>query len=149
MCIEEIKDDEKMLAIIIYSNYNKPGITFFTSGDLSQQVAYMQHCTGHIIKPHVHNKVTREVHYTQEVLMLRKGKLRVDFYNTDKEYLKSRILNAGDLILLASGGHGFKVIEEVEMFEIKQGPYAGDGDKTRFVGINDDDAVLLGSDNDA
>ncbi len=111
-------------------------------GELSQQVAYMQHPSGHLIEPHVHNKVTREVHYTQEVLVLRKGKLRVDFYDTERKYLESRILEAGDLILLATGGHGFKVLEEVEMFEIKQGPYAGDGDKTRFVGVSDTEIVV-------
>ncbi|WP_027405950.1 hypothetical protein [Anaerovibrio sp. RM50] len=140
--IEEIKHEDKLLAMIIHHEYNKPGISFFTPGDLSQQVAYMQHPDGHIIEPHVHNKVVREVHYTQEVLLLRKGKLRVDFYDDERNYLESRILGAGDLILLATGGHGFKVLEEVEMFEIKQGPYAGDGDKTRFMGIADNEIVL-------
>ena len=140
--IEKIKKNGIVLAILVRGNYNKPGISFFTPGDLSQQVAYMQHPDGHIIEPHVHNKVVREVHYTQEVLLLRKGKLRVDFYDDERNYLESRILEAGDLILLATGGHGFKVLEEVEMFEIKQGPYAGDGDKTRFVGIKDNEIIL-------
>ena len=140
--IEEIKNDETLLAIIVHHDYNKKGISFFTPGNLSQQVAYMQHPSGHLIEPHVHNKVVREVHYTQEVLLLRKGKLRVDFYDDERTYLKSYVLEAGDLILLASGGHGFKVIEEVEMFEIKQGPYAGDNDKTRFTGVADENIVL-------
>ena len=139
--IEEIKLNNNLLAIIVHHEYNKPGISFFTPGDLSQQVAYMQHPSGHLIEPHVHNKVIREVHYTQEVLLLRKGKLRVDFYDDERNYLESRILEAGDLILLASGGHGFKVIEEVEMFEIKQGPYAGENDKTRFACVNEEDIV--------
>ena len=140
--LEEIKYNNILLAIIIRHEYNKPGISFFTPGDLSQQVAYMQHPSGHLIEPHVHNKVIREVHYTQEVLLLRKGKLRVDFYDDERNYLESRILEAGDLILLATGGHGFKVIEEVEMFEIKQGPYAGDNDKTRFIGVADENVVI-------
>lgn len=140
--IEEIKIADTLLAIIIHHEYSKPGISFFTPGELSQQVAYMQHPKGHLIAPHVHNKVAREVHYTQEVLVLRKGKLRVDFYDADRNYLESRVLGAGDLILLATGGHGFKVLEEVEMFEIKQGPYAGDGDKTRFEGVLDTEVVI-------
>ena len=145
MLIEEIRKDNQLLAIIIRREYSKKGISFFTPDDLSQQVAYMQHPNGHLIEPHVHNKVTREVHYTQEVLVLRKGKIRVDFYDDERLYCESRILNAGDLILLASGGHGFKVLDAVEMFEIKQGPYAGEGDKTRFVGIADED-VTFGED---
>ena len=74
--IEEIKNNDTLLALIIRHEYSKPGISFFTPGELSQQVAYMQHPSGHLIEPHVHNRVIREVHYTQEVLILRKGKLR-------------------------------------------------------------------------
>ncbi len=80
----------------------------------------------------MHNPIVREVHYTQEVLFIRSGKLRVDFYDEEKHYLKSRVLEGGDTILLASGGHGFEILEELEMFEVKQGPYAGDMDKTLF-----------------
>jgi hypothetical protein len=80
--------------------------------------------------------VSREVYYTQEVLLLRKGKLRVDFYDRDQRYLESRILVGGDVILLIEGGHGFEVLEEVEMVEVKQGPYLQDQDKTRFASID-------------
>ena len=64
---------------------------------------------------------------------LKRGRLRVDFFDNDQQYLESRILEAGDVILLAAGGHGFEVLEEIEMVEVKQGPYAGEQDKTRFV----------------
>lgn len=100
----------------------------------------MHHPTGKLIAPHIHNPVPREVIYTQEVLFLRKGKLRVDFYDQDRTYLFSRVLEAGDVILLIKGGHGFEVLDEIEMFEVKQGPYAGDHDKTRFVGITPGEA---------
>ncbi len=93
----------------------------------------MKHPAGKIIDPHVHNPITRQVHYTQEVLLIRRGSLRVDFYKENREYLMSRTLHGGDVILLIKGGHGFVVEEDVEMFEIKQGPYAGDADKTRFM----------------
>lgn len=127
-----IKDKDNILAIIIPHDFKKEGIEFCTPEDYSQQLAYMHHPKGKIIVPHIHNIVTREVHYTQEVLMLKSGKLRVDFYSNNKEYLESYILKGGDVILLASGGHGFEVIEELEMYEVKQGPYAGEEDKTRF-----------------
>ncbi|GAA4428222.1 hypothetical protein GCM10023188_12240 [Pontibacter saemangeumensis] len=136
--IEKINHKDQLLAIIIPSNFKEPGIHFFTPGDLSQQLAYMNHPAGKIIEPHVHNPVPREVHYTQEVLFIKKGKLRVDFFDNEQNYLESRILEAGDVILLATGGHGFEVIEELEMIEVKQGPYAGDHDKTRFTPANND-----------
>lgn len=137
--IVEIKHKGLLLAIIIPHDYDQFGVSFCTSGDLSQQLAYMHHPAGHIIESHIHNVVRREVHYTKETLILRKGKLRVDFYDDARSYVESYILTAGDVILLASGGHGFKVLEEVEMIEVKQGPYAGEGDKTRFEGVSDDE----------
>jgi len=130
--IEKILHKDSLLAIIISQEFNEPGIHFFTPDDLSQQLAFMRHPPGKVIVPHVHNFAPREVHYTQEVLFIRKGRLRIDFYNDDKEYLESHILSAGDAILLVSGGHGFEVLEELEMIEVKQGPYVGDHEKTRF-----------------
>lgn len=130
--IEEIRDNGELLAIIIRDEFDKPGISFVTSNDLSQQLAYMRHPAGKIIEPHVHNPAPREVSYTQEVLFIKSGKLRVDFYTKNREYLHSRILKAGDVILLATGGHGFEALEEVRMLEVKQGPYVGETDKTRF-----------------
>jgi mannose-6-phosphate isomerase-like protein (cupin superfamily) len=130
--IEEIRNGEQLLAIIVRDGFDKPGISFFTQNDLSQQLAYMHHPVGKVIDPHVHNAVRREVRYTQETLFIKRGKLRVDFYDDTQKYLHSRLLGAGDVILLVTGGHGFEVLEEVRMIEVKQGPYAGDEDKTRF-----------------
>lgn len=133
--LEEIRHQETLLGIIVSHRFQKEGIHFFTPDDLSQQLAYMRHPTGKKIDPHVHNPVPREVHYTQEVLFIRKGKLRVDFYDDQQHYLESRVLEGGDTILLATGGHGFEVLENLEMIEVKQGPYAGDQDKTRFEAV--------------
>ncbi|OKH60933.1 hypothetical protein [Scytonema sp. HK-05] len=141
--IEQILHHNQLLALIISQKFDKPGIHFFTPNELSQQLAYMHHPTGKIIQPHVHNPVIREVQYTQEVLFIRKGKLRVDFYNNQQDYLESRILEGGDVILLVTGGHGFEVLEEIEMIEVKQGPYVGEQDKTRFTGITAEQAKIV------
>ncbi len=130
--ITEIKYNGILFAIIIRSSYSEPGLKFLTPNDFSQQLAFMKHPPGKIIQPHVHNSVSREVFFTKEVLFIRKGKIRVDFFTNEREYIESRILETGDVILLSEGGHGFEVIEETEMIEVKQGPYAGEQDKTRF-----------------
>jgi mannose-6-phosphate isomerase-like protein (cupin superfamily) len=140
--IETLKNGEQLLAVIVSRKFDAPGIHFFTPNDLSQQLAYMRHPSGKIIEPHVHNAVNREVQYTQEVPFIKRGRLRVDFYDNSQKYLESRILEAGDVILLATGGHGFQVLEEVEMVEVKQGPYAGDQDKTRFTGVSADQVII-------
>jgi len=136
--IETLKTGDQLLAVIMSNRFREPGIHFFTPNDLSQQLAFMRHPSGKVIEPHVHNPVDRSVQFTQEVLFIRRGKLRVDFYDNSQKYLESRVLEAGDVILLATGGHGFEVLEEVEMVEVKQGPYAGDQDKTRFTGVSAD-----------
>ncbi len=134
--VEQITHNNVLLAIIIRSGFSKPGISFFTPEDFSQQLAYMKHPVGKEIEPHLHNPVPREVLNTQEVLFIRVGKLRVDFYDDDRNYLKSRVLEAGDTILLASGGHGFEVLEDLEMIEVKQGPYVGEQEKIRFSAVD-------------
>ncbi len=138
----EIKKKDKLLAIVIKNNYHTDGVDFITANELSQQVAYMHHPAGKKILPHIHNLVQRSVIMTQEVLFIKKGKLRVDFYDDYQDYLKSIVLETGDVILLVSGGHGFEVLEELEMIEVKQGPYAGEQDKTRFEGVDVSNIVI-------
>lgn len=141
--IEEVKFHDEIYAIIVRNSFQKPGISFFTPNEFSQQLAYMSHPTGKCIEPHMHNRVAREVSYTQEVLVIKKGILRVDFYDRTQSFLDSKMLFSGDVILLAKGGHGFEVMEDVEMFEVKQGPYVGEEDKTRFAG-NRNEALSSG-----
>ena len=130
--VKKIINNNQLLAIIVSNRYSEPGIHFFTPDEFSQQLAFMKHPAGKIIQPHVHNQVKREVHFTKETLFIRKGKIRVDFYSNQQDYIDSYILETGDVILLSEGGHGFEILEETEMVEVKQGPYAGELDKTRF-----------------
>lgn len=128
--IEHILQGTTELAIIVRASYVREGITFLTPNEYSQQLGYMNRRAGYRIPAHIHNSVPRAVTFTREVLFVKSGKLRVDFYGDDREYVESCILNAGDVVLLASGGHGFEMLEDTEMIEVKQGPYAGDQDKT-------------------
>ena len=132
----------KLIAIIVRHNYTKEGIEFFTPDDFSQQLAYMNRPAGYRVSHHIHNKMRREVFYTQEVLLVRKGKVRVDLFDSKQNYLESKVLNCGDVILLASGGHGLEMLEDTEIIEIKQGPYAGDEDKTIFSSMEPESIVV-------
>ena len=140
--IEKITHDGILFALILRRTFTAEGIQFFTPDDFSQQLAYMKRPMNWRIDPHVHNPVTRSVEYTHEVLFIKSGMVRVDFYEGMTSYLESRILHPGDVILLAHGGHGFTMLEESEMIEVKQGPYSGEGDKTRFAGIGDNEVKL-------
>ncbi len=130
--LENLVHNGRTLAVILRTDYHNDGIKFFTNNDFTQQIAYMNRPKGHVIVPHIHNPVKREVQYTKEVLFIKSGRVRVDFYDDDKSYLESRILDKGDLVLLAFGGHGFEMLDESEIIEVKQGPYVGEADKVRF-----------------
>lgn len=140
--VEHIFEDNKLLAIILRTSFQKEGIDFFTPSDFSQQLGYMNRSKGYKIQPHIHNKVERTIDYTQEVLFIKNGLVRVDFYKTDKTYFKSKILNTGDVILLSFGGHGFEMLEDSEIIEVKQGPFAGNIDKSRFEFISQNKLII-------
>ncbi len=140
--IDKIIYEGKELAIIIRASFKKEGIEFFTPDTFSQQLGYMNRPEGYVIEPHRHNLVPREVVMTQEVLFIKSGKVRVDFYDDEQNYLQSSILLKGDIILLAAGGHGFEMLETSEMIEVKQGPYVGERDKVRFDPITAENAVF-------
>ncbi len=142
MSVERIVHEGELLAIIVRRDFSEPGVHFFTPKEFSQQLGYMEHPAGKRIQPHVHLPVQRELTYTQEVLFIRKGKLRVDFYTSSQDYVESRVLETGDVILLASAGHGFQVLEALQMLEVKQGPYTESSDKTRFDGVNPEDVAV-------
>lgn len=144
--IERIVYKDKELALIIHHSFHKDGIEFFTPSSYSQQIGYMNRPAGYVIPPHVHNPVVREVQYTKEVLYIKSGQMRVDFYSEEQDYLESTILEAGDVILLAYGGHGFEMLQPTEIIEVKQGPYAGDQDKTRFEPVDVKELRMRGTD---
>ena len=130
--LEEVTSRGLALGWIIRSDYSESGIKFITPGEYSQQLGYMKRESGYVVSPHVHNVVERKVHLTQEVLFVRRGLVRVDFFDNSKNYLMSKVLGSGDVVLLADGGHGVTMLEESEIVEVKQGPYLGDQDKVRF-----------------
>ena len=134
--------NNELIAFVIKRDYTKEGITFFTDDEFPEQIAYMSHKKDTVVMAHVHNKIERKILVTQEVLILKKGKIRLDLYNENKEYIESYIAEAGDIIFLASGGHGLKCLEDVEMYEVKQGPYLKEQDKVRFQEVEDEKEII-------
>ncbi len=130
--VETISDGSDPIAIIIRADFNEPGVHFCTPAHFSQQLAVMRHPKGKTLDAHIHNPVPRQILYTQEVLLIRKGRIKVTLYTSLRKRLQSVELATGDLILLCGGGHAFEMLEETDMIEVKQGPYAGENDKTRF-----------------
>ena len=140
--MQRISDDSGLLAVIIRADFQADGIVFATPNELPQQLGYMKRPAGYEIDPHVHVLKRYEVEFSSETLFIRKGKVRIDFYSEDRQYLSSEILMAGDVVLLSRGGHGFEMLEESEIIEVKQGPYESDNDKIRFEGVEKNQIIL-------
>ena len=134
--MEEVRHKGILLSIILRAGYAADRITFFGRPEFSQQLGFLPHRKGAIITAHFHKEVHRDIKLTQEVLFVKNGKLTVNFYTAGKDYICSRELRTGDLIFLCAGGHGFKMLEDTVLIEVKQGPYSGrDSDKEAFKGI--------------
>ena len=132
MLIEKIQSGQEDLAIIVRSRFHKDGVDFITPDDSIIQMGYMSYEKGKEIQAHVLKPFRRETYGTQEVIFVKKGKVQVDFFSADLKPVTSRILEENDWLVLLSGGHGFKILEDAQMMEVKNGPYAGDQDKSRF-----------------
>ena len=116
--------------IIRYKKKN--GVNFLTPSNLTHQVGSIRHKKNHEILPHLHLINKRKIDYTSEVLIIQKGKVRIDLYSNKKKYLFSKILIKNDILILIKGAHGFKILEPTDILEIKQGPYNNKKDKIRF-----------------
>jgi hypothetical protein len=134
--IENIVFQGNIIAIIIYNEYAYDGIKFLSEESFSLQIGYMSRPEGYKVIPHIHNPVERHTVGTQEVLFIKKGKIRIDFYSYEQVYLESRTLTSGDVIFLIGAGHGIYILEPAEIFEVKNGPYIEGADKGRFEGVH-------------
>lgn len=132
--VEVIKHQGTVIAIIVRKDYRKEGIEFITPENYSLQLGHMTRPVGYEVIPHTHNPVRRETVGTQEALFIKDGAIRIDFYSFEREYLESRELAAGDIILLAGAGHGITVLETATIVEVKNGPFIEGADKGRFEG---------------
>lgn len=130
--IERITYNDKPLAYIIRASFLPDKTTFLTPPDYKQQVGYIVYPAGGEIKRHVHRPLERHLVGTSEVLVVKKGRCEIDIYNNDRELVATRELHEGDVMLMVGGGHGFRMLEETVLMEIKQGPYTGIDEKERF-----------------
>ena len=136
--IEKVFNKKKLIALIVKpKKIKKKGANFVTPDDFTQQLGVINYPKNHFIEPHTHKKFLRKVKRTSEVLIIQKGILRTDFYNNKKQYLFSKILKEGDIIFLHESHHGFKIIKDCSIVEIKQGPYIKLADKIRFNKIDE------------
>ena len=130
--IERIKHKNEQIAIIVKKNYEPKSLEFLTPEHYNQQLGIMKCLKGKVIQSHIHKPIKREVIGTSEAIFVCSGKVEVYLFDSKKEKIATRILSGGDAIFLINGGHGFKMLVDSVLLEIKQGPYLGENDKERF-----------------
>ena len=130
--VERICWDETCLAYIIRASFLPDETTFLTPPDYKQQVGYIVYPAGGEIPRHIHCPLERHLVGTSEVIIVKEGRCQLDVYNDNRELVATRELHPGDLMLMVGGGHGFRMLEDTVLLEIKQGPYTGVDEKERF-----------------
>lgn len=130
--VEVISDGTTPLAYIVRADWRPQATEFLTPDDFPQQMGMIVYGAGEQIVPHVHIPVERRITGTTECIVVREGACEIDLYNADREFITSRSLPVGTIVLLLSGGHGFRMTQDTVLFEVKQGPYVGGRDKERF-----------------
>jgi hypothetical protein len=130
--VEQISHDGRVLAFVIRGQASAPETTFFTADDSTFQAGFVVYPAGGAVQPHVHLPLERRVIGTAELLVVRSGRCVVDLYADDRLIVTSRELSTGDAVLSLGGGHGFRMLEDTVILELKQGPYVGGNEKERF-----------------
>ncbi|GAC1325547.1 MAG: hypothetical protein NVSMB2_24180 [Chloroflexota bacterium] len=130
--IETIEHDGAILAYLIRGGPLPDKTTFLTPDTCNLQVGHVVYPAGGEIARHVHLPIERHLTGSTEVLMLQQGRCQVDVYTDDRELVTTRDLAVGDILIAVSGGHGFRVLDDTVLLEIKQGPYPGGAEKERF-----------------
>ncbi len=130
--VEKIFSGEQCLAYIIRASFLPEQTTFLTPPEYKQQVGYVVYPAGGQIQRHVHRPLERHLVGTSEVLVVRQGCCEVDLYNDDRQLVATRELREGDIMLMVGGGHGFRMLDDTVLIEVKQGPYTGIDEKERF-----------------
>jgi uncharacterized protein YjlB len=132
MSIEAITVDGVVLAYLARSDALPDKTTFLTPGDCNLQVGHVVYPAGSEITRHMHLPIERHIVGTTEVLIVERGRCEVDIYGQDRRVVTTRELNAGDILIAVAGGHGFRLLQDTVLLEVKQGPYPGGAEKERF-----------------
>jgi hypothetical protein len=132
--IEVIENGEVLARLIPESVAWQDGLSFFSQDNEYVQVGTWGYDAGKELLAHAHNKVVREVPWTQEVLYIRKGSLKARIYNQQDVLVRELIAKEGDVLILLTGGHGYDILEKgTQVLEVKNGPYVGaDADRRRL-----------------
>ena len=130
--VEHIGRKGKPLSYIIRAEMAPEKTTFLTPSELNLQVGFVVYPAGGEVARHLHRPLERHIVGTSELLVVKEGRCQMDIYDDDRRLVTTRELRKGDIMLMVGGGHGFRMLEDTVLLEVKQGPYTGLDEKERF-----------------
>ncbi len=124
--MKEIKLNDIVFAKHITAEDWEAGLKFYSADDDFIQVGSWNYDKSKELLAHTHNTVERIVQRTQEVLYIRKGRIKADIYDFEDKKIAEFEAAEGDVVVLLRGGHGYSVLEDnTQVLEVKTGPYVG------------------------
>lgn len=125
MQCEVIEHGGVRFAEVIRSDARASKSTFYSRAESSFQFGLLAHEAGFVEPAHVHKPVVREIRDLQQMLVVQRGVVAVDFFDGDGRKIAEVVLRAGDAINLVNGAHSVRVIEDMQCVSVKQGPFLG------------------------
>ena len=125
MGIEVIEKGGVRYAEIIWAGTSAQRSTFYSPDDSAFQFGILARPKGFIEAPHVHKKIPRTVEDLQQMFVVQRGVVAVDFYDESGSRFREVVLREGDAINLVHGAHSIRVLEDMQCISVKQGPFFG------------------------
>ena len=126
MAYERIERDGTLYAEVIWAGTTVEKSRFFSHDESSLQFGLLAHEAGFVEPAHYHHPIKREISDLQQMFVVQRGVVAVEFYTSDGVKFHEVVLKVGDAINLVHGVHAVRVIEDMQCVSVKQGPFFGD-----------------------
>ncbi len=128
---EVIRDLDGGILAIVFDLRSADGVRvgthMFVPSEWGVQVGIARHSKGYRVAPHLHIRTRNEIVVGTEVLIVLRGRIKVDLYSDDDQKIRSIELSEGMGIAMVCG-HSVEFLEDSVLIEVKEGPYPGVGE---------------------
>lgn len=124
--VNEVINKGKLCAIFVRAKDLRQikHTSFITGNERFLQSGIVAHPAGYAEPVHYHRERKRMVKGVEQMLYVTKGKLAMDFYDSDtQKKFKTVILIPGDMMLIISGIHRLRTLTDSSAATVKLGPY--------------------------
>jgi hypothetical protein len=122
---EVIEHGGVRFAEVIWAPSTAVTTKFCSPDEGSLQFGLLAHEAGFVEAAHYHKPIERKIMNLEQMFVVQKGKIAVDFFTAEGKKFREVVLGVGDAILLINGAHSIRVLEDMQCVSVKQGPFLG------------------------